>query len=124
MVGKGLTMTGMLARSGFVFRILLMASSTILTGSKFCLLAPTLQTMSLQPDVRMISPNGVNSDSGWGDVSLFIRIGVLGENGGIGHRDGGVGVVGSCGGIFRSMRNEGWEENRVRLCSEGVTGGD
>ena len=107
-VGKGLTRTGMLAKSGFAFCIWLTASCMILTGSEFLLLAPTPRTMSLQPDARMISPKGVDSDSAWGDISLFIRIGVLGENGGIGRRDGGVGVVGSCRGIFGgSMRNEG-----------------
>ena len=62
--------------------------------------------MSLQPDARMISPKGVDSDSAWGDISLFIRIGILGENGGIGHHNGGVGVVLS-GGIWR-----------VQICSQ------
>ena len=110
-VAKGLTTTGMLARSGFVFRIWLTASSMILMGSEFRLLAPTPRTISLQPDAKIISPNGVDLDSACGDISLFIRIGVLGEKGGIGRRDGGVGVAGSCRGIFRgSMRSEGWEE--------------
>jgi len=119
-VVKGLTMTGMFARSGFVFRILLTASSTILTGSEFRLLAPTPRTISLQPDARIISPNGVDSDSAWGDISLFIRIGVLGENGGIGHRDGGVGVAGSCRGIFGGSISEErgvggkWEKGYVQ----------
>ena len=99
-VVKGLTMTGMLARLGFAFCIWLMAPSMILTGSEFHLLAPTPRAITLQLDARMISPNGVDSDSAWGEISLFIRIGVLGENGGIGRRNGVVGVAGSRWGVF------------------------
>ena len=105
-------MTGMLARLGSVFHIWLTACSMILTGSEFHLLALTPQTMSFQLNARMISPNRVDSDSAWGDISLLICMGVLGENGGIGHHDGGVRVAGSCRGIFRGSM-VGGEENRV-----------
>jgi hypothetical protein len=120
-VGKGLTMTGMLARSGFAFRIWLTASShDFEQGPSFVLLAPTPRTMSLQPDARMISPTGVDSDdSAWGDISIFMRIGVLGENGGIGRRGGGVGVAGSCRGIFGGIH----ERQGVRETQDKVRKG-